>query len=70
MGLLGRGLLTPGVWALWPLLWVSARELWTARWPLGVVFPVTLVPCAAPLMGIWVALRLGAEERRLRTHHQ
>ena len=61
-------LLTPGIWALWPLLWVSARELWAPRWPLGVVFPVTLVPCAAPLMGIWVAWCLRAEERRLRTH--
>jgi hypothetical protein len=62
------GLLIPGVWALWPLLWVSARELWAPRSSLGVVLPVTLVPCAAPIMGIWVAWRLHAEERRLRTH--
>lgn len=62
------GLLVPGVWALWPLLWISAQELWAPRWPLGVVLPVTLVPCAALIMGVWVAFRLRAEERRLRTH--
>ena len=57
----------PGVWALWPLLWVSARELWGKGSPLGVVLPVLLVPCAAPVAGAWLAVCLRKEERRLRS---
>jgi hypothetical protein len=63
-------LVTPGVWAVWPLLWVSARSLGKGNWPLGVVLPVVLVPCAAPVMAIVVAQQLGKEERRLRSHTQ
>jgi hypothetical protein len=61
-------LLMPGVLALWPLLWISSRELWSKKWPWGVLVPVAFVPCMAQVMGVWVALCLRKEERRLRSH--
>jgi hypothetical protein len=64
-------LVTPGVWAVWPLLWVSARqlaELGQKSSPLGVVLPVIFIPCAAPVMAIVVAQQLGKAEQRLRIH--
>lgn len=61
-------LLVPGVSALWPLMWISARELWGKRALFGVLLPVTLVPCVAPIIGVWLALRLNDEEQRLRSH--
>lgn len=60
-------MLVPGVWALWPLLWVSLRELSGNKAPYGMVLPA-LVPCGAPILGVWVAIRLRQEERRLRSH--
>jgi hypothetical protein len=55
----------PGVWATFPLLWVSGRELDGKPWK---VFLPSLVPCLTPLMGISVARRLRKAERDLRTH--
>lgn len=60
----------PGVWAVWPLLWVSARSLGKGNWPLGVVLPVVVIPCAAPIMAVVIAQQLGKEEQRLRSHAQ
>jgi hypothetical protein len=55
----------PGVWATFPLLWVSGRELDGKPWK---VFLPSLVPCVTPLIGISVAKRLRKAERDLRTH--
>jgi hypothetical protein len=65
--LLLLALLMPGVLALWPLLWISSRELWSKKWPWGVLVPVAFVPCMAQVLGVWVALCLRKEERRLRS---
>jgi len=62
-------LLMPGVYALWPLLWISARTLWSNKSSWGL-FPITLIPCGAPIIGISIALSLRKEERRLRTHSE
>lgn len=62
--------LMPGVSAIWPLLWVSSRELWGKSSLRGVLAPVSFLPCVAPALGIWLALRLKAEERRLRSHQE
>jgi hypothetical protein len=55
----------PGVWALFPLLWVCGRELDGKPWKM--LLP-SLVPCLTPLLGLSMAGRLRKAERELRTH--